>query len=338
MLLGMYDSFQIATVNLDTPLLFKTKNLGVGMQSLPSGTWTNMQNSYYVNNCAGATKALLTVPMLVGPQVGTPLTNSGSGQTTSPWNPAGSATPTTMTLADVASGVWDTQFTAVFQAIANVRPDAILRIGWEIYGNGWYPWNGPALFAAHRLAWIHLVGVARAVSSSFQFDWNGGARYQALAGYDPMTGGAWPGAAYVDYITYDVYDTWGTGDGGAVGWGLQAANLAEGLAFAATNGKPFCIPELGLGTLAASNAHGDDYQWLLSAYKWARANQAALGYVNFFNWDGSMSGGNNFNSLQQNPNSMAVWTSLFAAWNQQLQGQTSHRFVSSTGLDRLRVA
>ena len=103
-----------------------------------------------------------------------------------------------MTLTDVAAGVWDNLFTQSFQTIAAVRPDAILRIGWEQYGNGWYAWSGPAQAAAYQAAFIHLVGLARTVSSDFKFDWDGGVSY---AGYNPMTQGAWPGAEYVDYIS-----------------------------------------------------------------------------------------------------------------------------------------
>jgi len=391
-LVGIADSTLEATL-AESAQVFKTYNLTMA-QTYLDGTqsWDNgMIGPYYIDQCAGATKALVTIPMLVGPRLGgtssatlssalstsgpisslpvnplpaaincwtgflvsgtnnqqllistpvsqgatsipldTPITpnyaypsgtmidasGSGPGATTSPQNSYNVTTPTGMTLSDVANGVWDNLFTQTFQTIANANSAAILRIGWEIYGNGWYPWNGPANASAYKAAYIHLVEVARAVSSSFKFDWNGGLAY---ADYDPMTQGAWPGANYVDYVSADIYDT--NTSSGSTGWSDAVADMSEGLAFAQTNGKLFSIPEFGI-----SNTYGDDPAWIEAAYYWMRANASSLGYMMYFDYD----------SLNDYPNSQAVFSSLFGAWVQQQLGSTTHRFLT-TGTDRYRI-
>jgi hypothetical protein len=286
-----------------------------------------MANSFYIGLCANSTKAVMSVPMLVGPSTGSPLTGSGTGQTTSPSGPTqglfpGTPIPTTMTLADVGAGVWDALFTQVFEAVAGTRPDCILRLGWEMYGNGgFYPWSGPALASQYRAAWIDLVNCARAVSSSFQFDWNGGVGYN---GYSPITGGAWPGASYVDFITADVYENQGGSLNGAANWAVIAASLAPGLSFAQSQGKPFCIPEFGLWP-ASGSLWGDDPAWIQAAYAWMRANQNALGYVLYFNDPASA------HDLNENPDSAAAFTASFGAWGRQLAGLPG-RFMTVAGV------
>jgi hypothetical protein len=265
-----------------------------------------MANSWYIEQCAGAGKAIMSIPMLIGPVVGTPGA-SGTGQTTSPSGPTqglnpATPTPTLMTLADVGNGVWDSLFTEVFTAIASVRPDCILRIGWELYGSGWYPWSGPALAAQHKAAFIDLVKCARAVSSEFQFDWNGGV---SCNGYDPITQGAWPGAEYVDYVSADVYENQG-GQPGAAGWTVIAESLAPGLAFAQSQGKPFSIPEFGLWP-TTNYGSGDDPAWIEAAASWVKANESSLGYVLYFNNPGSTT------ELQNCPQSAAAFTATFGA-------------------------
>jgi hypothetical protein len=236
------------------------------------------------------------------------------------------ATPTLMTLAAVAAGTWDTAFTSVFSTIAGVRPNTILRIGWESYGNvtfGW-PWCGADIGPALKLAFQHLSTLAKSVSSSFKIDWNG-----ALVnnGYDPMTSGDFPGTSYVDYIGCDVYENQGGGSSGAAGWAVVGASLVEGLAFAQANGKPFTIPEFGLWP-TGSGGSGDDPAWLEAAYYWMRANAASLGYVLFYN-EGT--------AFATYPQSAALFTSLYGEWAHILSGLTTHRFLSS-GTNRLRVA
>jgi hypothetical protein len=232
-----------------------------------------------------------------------------------------------MTLADVGNGIWDNMFKKVFQTISAARPACILRIGWEMYGNaGFYPWSGPSLASQHQAAWIDLVTLARSVSSSFQFDWNGGVTY---AGYSPWIDGAWPGAQYVDYFLADVYENQGGNRNGSSNWNVIAASLAPGMAFAQSEGLPFSMPEFGLWGVNGSY-WGDDPAWIEAAYYWMRQNASYLGYVPFYN--GSTSSSTN---LVNCPNSAAVFSSLFGGWARAQSGDAL-RFVTA-GTNRFRV-
>lgn len=296
-------------------------------------SWANgMVSAFFIDTCVGATKAVMSIPMLVGPTAGVPVDPfSSTGETTSPSGPnqgvnPGSPTPTAMTLADVAAGVWDLLFTPTFQTIANVRPDCILRIGWEMYGSStWWPWSGPGLAAQWVAAYQHLVELARSISGQFEFDWNGAFN---IGHYNPITDGGWPGPAFVDYVTADCYQNLSPGSGD-VGWGEMVNKLAPGLAFARANEKPFCLPEFGLWPTAEGGS-GDDYAWLGSSYFWAQENRDSIGYVNYFNSPGSGI------SLPLNPQSGALWMNLFAAWAQALDRTGPGRFYTA-GTDRWRI-
>lgn len=316
------------------PTYLKVRNLDIQVAYLSYNTsWTaGMLSSSWLNACAGAAKAILSVPMLVGPQTGTPVAGSGSGQTLSPQNPSNANTPTTMTLADVAAGAWDTLFSAAFATAASIRPDCILRIGWEQYGNGWYPWNGAALISDYAAAYKHLVTLARAQSASFQFDWNGNV---AFASYDPTVAYAAIGSAYVDFMTTDVYNA--TSPGGAAGWAAyQSSVLTNALNFAISQGKPFGLSELGTFAIGFSSGFGDDPAWMEAAYYWLKQNAPNIAYACWFQ---NFAGGpttDGSGALQRNPNMATVFSALFGSWAQENAGLTSHRFVSS-GSNRLRV-
>lgn len=294
-------------------------------------SWTDgMLASSWLTEASAADKVNLAVPMLVGPQSGSPVDGaSGSGQTTSPQNPSNVTTPTTMTLTDVAAGVWDNLFGQVFSMIAGIRPDCIIRLGHEQYGNGWYPWNGAGLYTQYGNAYRHLVTLARTYSASFQFDWNGNIAY---ASYDPTV--AYPGDAYVDFMTADVYD--GYAPGGAAGWAAyRDAVLTAAVSFAVSRGKPFGFTEFGTFAIGYSSGYGDDPEWLKAAYYWIRQNHANMAFACFFNHYGGDPATDGSGALQRNPQMGAVFKALFGTWAQQLGGQTTHRFISS-GSNRLR--
>ena len=303
-LLGTYSGGSASQAASDSTTYLKKTPRQIQIEFLdPNQQWAaGMASSWYINNLAGAVKGIMSIPMLVGPTVGTPGA-SGTGQSTSPSSPSGAATPTLMTLADVGAGVWDAQFTKVFQSIAAVRPDCILRIGWEMYGTGsWFNWSGPALGAQHKAAYIDLVNCARKVSSQFQFDWNGALN---VTGYDPITMGAYPGAQYVDFITADIYENFG--GPGAAGWAKTVALLQPGFNFAVAQGKKWGIPEFGLWP-TNNGGSGDDPAWIQAAYTWLHANEANIAYILYFNNPGSSM------SLQQCPNAAAVFEQTFGTW------------------------
>lgn len=271
-----------------------------------------MLSPSWLEDCADANKAILSVPMLVGEQTGTPLPDSGSGQTLSPQNPANQDVPTTMTLTDVANGVWDDLFSQVFETTASVRSNCILRIGWEQYGNGWYPWNGVSLYQQYGDAYRHLVRLARQASDAFEFDWNGNIAYAA---YDPTA--AYPGDAYVDYMTFDVYDAFPPGGSG--GWlAYQAAVMQNALTFAISKGKPLGIPEFGLFYLGFDGGYGDDPSWISESYNWIHQNAAHIAYACYFNHYAGDPVGDGGGALQRNPLSAVVFRQLYGTWAQEL--------------------
>jgi hypothetical protein len=295
-----------------------------------SGDGSGMFDSGWLAHATGHQHVTLNFPPLIGPQTGTPLTNSGSGETTSPYNPSGAAVPTTMTLTDVASGVWDTLYTQGLENIAGTLPTATLRIGGEMYGPGWYPWCGVALGSEMQAAYQHLVTLARSINSSFTFEWNGALDLSTVNGYSLANiESLYPGNSYVDYITADVYDTL-PGGNGVASWASRASELAGPLAFAQSQGKPYCLTEFGIQNYAQTGAgNNDDPAFIQAAYFWGQANQASLGWMSFFNnppggygtpWDGC---------LQDNPQTAAIYSALFGAWAQQLAGTiTAPRFYT----------
>jgi hypothetical protein len=132
--------------------------------------------------------------------------------------------------------------------VANHQADAIIRFGWEFNGD-WAAWsanpNNPKTFV---VSFRQLVRTFRAVPGNhFTFEWNpnpGADEIPNLTKY-------YPGNAYVNYVSLDVYDiAWKSYPGRAANWQrlLTEPNGLDWLAkFAADNAKPITIPEFGLG-------------------------------------------------------------------------------------------
>lgn len=289
-----------------------------------------MFDTGWVAQVAGAAHVSFLMWPLIGPQIGTPLLNSGSGQSLSPVTPANVATPTVMTLADVTAGVWDAMFTAGFTNIAAYVPDATFRLGQESYGPGWWAWGGSALGAAYKATFQHLVTLARGISPAFTFEWNGAAALPNVNGYSVAdVADFYPGDGYVDYISADPYDTNDTLPGQR-GWDYYVTQMTPGLDLARAHGKPYCLAEWGIQNFAQTgHGHDDDWAYVQAAYQWMRANAASLGYVHFFQnppsvftntpWQGC---------LQDNPQSAALFRALFGAWAHEIAGTTLPRFVT----------
>lgn len=287
---------------------------------------------------AGAETLIMSVPLLVGPQTGTPPADAGSGQTLSPQAPTDltglTDTPTTMTLDDVAAGVWDDMFAKAIGIIAANRDPAttILRWGWEQYGNGWFAWNGLAMAAKYKAAYRHCVALSRAVSPNFRYEWNGNVAYAA---WNPADGSNYVGDDVCDYMTCDVYD--GFDPGGAAGWiSYRDQVLTQALNFAKSHGKPFGFSEFGLFYPGFFNGYGDDPAWVKEAFYWLRQNQADIAFACFFQNFTGVPTGDGGGALQRNPQSAAIFQSLYSAWARDSAGLDAKRFVSS-GVNRFRV-
>lgn len=149
------------------------------------------------------------------------------------------------TLAQVAAGSNDADFTFVAQALATKQPGIAvdIRLGFE-FNLSASTWCSHLVETDFINAWRRVVGLFRAVDSRFRFHW---CSYITLGAnvFDPTT--SYPGDAYVDYITGDsYYDISFDGSDPNVAfnfkkndtWGYDAL-----VAFAATHTKPWALSE-----------------------------------------------------------------------------------------------
>jgi Glycosyl hydrolase family 26 len=188
--------------------------------------------------------------------------------------------------ADVAAGLHDSSFQVVAHALVNAGfPNAIVRIGHEANG-GWYPWGNmgggnTTAFNTYIAAWQHVVGVFRAISPTFKFDWTTAAYWQQTGDKSQI----YPGDAYVDYIGMDIEPTgWGTvNPSEALCWSMLNANWSLDwlLPFAQTHGKLISFPELGVGDSNSGYGPGDNGALVTTIMNWAKTNNVA--YVGL--WD-----------------------------------------------------
>lgn len=161
-------------------------------------------------------------------------------------------TATGTTLASVAAGDHDADVLHFAQGIAAINSTGLIqtRVGWEMTGD-WYAWSiQGGLSDEFAAAFRRLVTVFRSVSSRFRFCWNPlAATWNGSAYQNPED--AWPGDEYVDYVGLNIHMTNDEGSADAA-WNtvLQEANYGINwwTAFAATHGKPTCIPEMSIIT------------------------------------------------------------------------------------------
>jgi len=200
------------------------------------------------------------------------------------------------TLAQGAAGDENANFVAIAKNLVALGfGNAILRPGWEFDGN-WYPWavqsnTDAANFAAY---WQNIVTTMRSVpGADFKFLWSP-AGFQSLSW---NINDAYPGNAYVDYVSFDVYDWSWDGTIFPSGDPNNSVTVAqskavfneyltdpEGLnwlaSFAQAHNKPIVIPEwavLSANPGSAQNGHGlgDDPMFINDMYNWFITNNVA---------------------------------------------------------------
>lgn len=203
------------------------------------------------------------------------------------------------TFADVYDGSLDDVYTDVARTIAARDPAGVIRIGHEMNGN-WYDWSidGPAGSAAEFvLCYQHLVDLFRAVSPSFTFVWNPGAGKWAGIDFLP----SYPGDAYVDYVSFDMYedagyaamspeDRWShflDNDGRGLDW------LAD---FTSEHGKPAAFDEWASAV--------DDGVLITNMHAWIATHDVA--YQMYWASDAAFPG-----SFATNPTNGATFQRLF---------------------------
>ena len=201
------------------------------------------------------------------------------------------------TLADVANGLHDATYIKIANLlVSNGLQNTILRVGWEfnLSNSIWFAGTTQAQFAQWIAAFRHIVQVMRAVpGQQFKFDWNFSYGSSSMDAAD-----AYPGNDVVDIIGIDVYDMTWEGTTPQARWN-DYLNAPLGLqwlvARAKLLGKPFSIPEWGVGTSYDGHGAGDDPYFVQHMSAWIKANSPA--YVNYWDndnweWKGKVSGGN----------------------------------------------
>jgi hypothetical protein len=176
-------------------------------------------------------------------------------------------------LSDVAKGLHDADYAAIASAIAAAQPDAIIRLGWEMNNKAMAWFAAPGQEADYIAAYRRVVGLFKAKSAKFTFDWS---TSFGILDHDPLP--AYPGDDVVDTIGMDVYDFIWTpapivdtrqrwqktaleGDGRGLDWLL---------AFGAAHHKKISIGEWGVGLTDKTNA---------PAYARLKDNPDFVGYM-----------------------------------------------------------
>ena len=232
------------------------------------------------------------------------------------------------TLAQGAAGDENANFVAIAKNLVALGfGNAVLRPGWEFDGN-WYPWTvqsntDAANFAAY---WQNIVTAMRSVpGADFKFLWSP-AGFQSLSW---NINDAYPGNAYVDYVSVDVYDwSWDStifpsGDPNNSATAAQSKAVfkeyvtgTEGLnwlaSFAQAHNKPIVIPEWAV--VSRTDGHGlmDDPTFINDMYNWFTANNVA--WVVYFVDDVADNNNQGMNFLLTDghfPNSLAAFEADF---------------------------
>lgn len=181
-------------------------------------------------------------------------------------------------LAAVAAGRHDADFAPVARAIAAARPDAVIRLGWEmnVRTMAWFAGAEPAAF---REAFRRVAGLFRSASPRFSLDW--------CPSWGPQDGPAelfYPGDDVVDVVGLDVYDYRRSDEPVARRWAEAVVEAPFGLAwqvrFAAARGKAMSLPEWGVGEA------GDDPAFVEALRAWVGAHAGRFRYACYFDVDG----------------------------------------------------
>ncbi|RYF11315.1 MAG: hypothetical protein EOO40_03550, partial [Deltaproteobacteria bacterium] len=203
-------------------------------------------------------------------------------------------------LAQAAAGDYTDHWVKAAQNILATRSSdsqIVVRFGEEFNGN-WMPWAAKGNEQTFIQAYRGMVDAFRSVSDKFVFDWNIGLGNQ---GMDPAK--AYPGDAYVDTISADVYynTAWDPKDPSAAfdymltrSYGLNWLD-----SFASAHGKPMAFPEWGV---MSDNAG----PYIAKFAAWMESHNVA--YQSYWNSDADFAGAL---STGTKPNAGAAYIDAF---------------------------
>jgi hypothetical protein len=207
-----------------------------------------------------------------------------------------------------AAGAFDGYFRGLAQAlVAAGLGDSVIRLGYEANNPNIGPWQACDNPAGYAQMFRRVAGLFRAASAAFRINWcnaSGAPSGRALTGYDSH----YPGDAYVDVVSQDVYDVWwGTDATPPDRWThlvSQRMGLNEHIAFATRHGKPVAFPEWGLYRHGdVYHGGGDDPYFVTRMANWFLNH--ATQYQSYFDFD--WGGG----TLDDFPNAKAAYLSAF---------------------------
>ncbi|HEV3155044.1 MAG TPA: glycosyl hydrolase, partial [Candidatus Baltobacteraceae bacterium] len=170
------------------------------------------------------------------------------------WQP--SSNFSTITLAGIASGTYDSYITKSAQALKSFGQPIFLRPMHE-FNTQHYPWglnqNGAdaAADANYIAAWQHIVNIFRAQgAANVKFIWCFNSSTSPNQSWN-QPASAYPGDAYVDWVAFDAYNM-GSNSNGRAWWTFNyIVSGAYKTAVAVSPAKPVMITEI------ASNEYGD---------------------------------------------------------------------------------
>ncbi|TCP34100.1 glycosyl hydrolase [Sphingomonas sp. BK235] len=205
------------------------------------------------------------------------------------------------TLENAAKGQYNDKYLGLAKdmvAMAGGDDKIYVRLGWEMNGNGWFPWSANGHEKAYVGAFQQFVDTFRSVSDKFVFEWTPNIGSQ---GMDPAS--TYPGDAYVDVIGLDFYynTKWDPKD--PVAAFNYFVNQPFGLQwqqdFAAAHGKPTAVGEWGVNSDTAG-------AFIEMAAQWFEDHNVT--YQNYWNsnadFEGRLSDG-------QYPNAGKVFQAIF---------------------------
>lgn len=193
-------------------------------------------------------------------------------------------------LAQCARGDYNHYWRAVGQrALKYGHRNASIRPGWEFNGD-WYPWSAVGKAREYRGCFRQVVTTMRALPGQrFSFVWNPNVSDQKMAAET-----AYPGDAYVSYVSVDIYDySWINYFNNAPSdaqrrkeWDRRL-NGSRGLkfwsAFAKAHRKPLGFSEWGLAWRKDGHGGGDNAVFLNSMMAFITDPANRVAYATYFN-------------------------------------------------------
>ena len=205
---------------------------------------------------------------------------------------------------------WDANLTTLAKnLVSSGFSNAIIRLMWEP-DSGIYSSEDLTSAANYANLWRDAYTAMMSVSGAqFQWAWYWGGNFDGTTNNT-----AYPGDAYVNYVTFDFYDqSWDGSCGIAYNgsnftaaqenclWSRDFNNLLGKLtSFASSHGKQVGIGEFGVINRSDGHGGGDDPTFINSFSTWLKANNVA--WASYFNFN---SGGNSI--LSNYPNSLAAF-------------------------------